>query len=140
MLGGSWGVHTLVPSTINAGVDETRIFPNWARKGGLRSASTKRRGNQEKRKFSAESHGMDTVSSGGERVREDPVKLKMPSQEGVERWVKCVEVGSGYTKALMCRLMQELGIRQEVRVPWQIDTLLENREKWDISIRGKCSN
>ncbi|WP_288392143.1 site-specific integrase [uncultured Herbaspirillum sp.] len=136
MLDGSWGKHALAPSTVNARVDEARIFLNWAIKVGLRSACVKRRGDQETRKSSTKPHGMVTVSSGVGRVRENPVKLKMPSQDSVERWIKCVEVESGFTKALMCRLMQQTGIRREECVQWRIDTLPEDRERWDVSIAG----
>nr|WP_315468599.1 site-specific integrase [uncultured Undibacterium sp.] len=124
----------LSASTINSRIDETCNFLKWAARKGLRGSFKVQVQNMNLRLPSrgvGNAYLKEGISRVGQ-VRADPLVLKIPSDEEVERWLDCVKLEKGETKALMCEIIIKTAIRREECVQWRIWTLPEDRRSWDI--------
>lgn len=137
MTTGAWSAagRKLAASTINLRVGEACNYLCWAADKGLRAP------------FFMVSELVRVISNASRtsngkivremevrvgRVRPDPQKFELPTDEAVQSWHKAVVIERGVTKALMCELIINSGIRREEAVEWQIDTLPENESDWEI--------
>lgn len=137
MVSGSWSANglPLSPATVNRRVDEACSFLSWAAARGLReefSVLTEIVTRRNDVATSSHGHQALPIKVRIGRVRPDPKSLRLPTDAEIGRWIRAVEIQRGYTKALMCRLVLNTGIRREEAAAWRIDTLPERIEDWVI--------
>lgn len=126
----------LSAQTINMRVNEAMRFLQW---GGARSLRKPFEAITVTRKVSVPSHQhagrnmQKDIEVRAGRVRPDPLTLRLPTTAEVARWLKGVEIEKGATKALMCDLIVQTGIRREEACQWRIDTLPHSRTEWNIN-------
>jgi hypothetical protein len=137
MLSGAWSASAngLSKKTVNNRVDEACRFLQWAVDRDLRDPfkiivfSQKV---QISSAFSSNSHKFKEIGSRVGKVRPDPLRLSMPKDDDVVKWLNSVSIEKGPTKALMCELILRTGIRREECVQWRITTLPKERAKWKL--------
>jgi len=135
MEAGTWSaIHrSLAARTINRLIDEACYFLKWAAQKELRPPF-KVKTHTVSRAFggiSARSHEPQEIVTRVGRVRADPMILNIPSDNEIVRWLKCVKLEKGQTKALMCELIIKSAIRREECAQWRIWTLPLNRDEWN---------
>lgn len=134
---GTWSVRGkgLAPTTVNARVSQACNYLNWASSLGLRGQfyvpTTIKRIKAPTHKNS-HGHRLKQVISRSGRVREDPMDLRLPTDDQVRMWRKSVGVRQGPTKVLLCDLIAQTGIRREEAVQWRVTTLPLSKADWNI--------
>ena len=137
MQNGSWSVSgmPLKPTTINRRVDEACNFLFWATARGLRdkfSVLTETCTRRDDSATSSHGHRSREIEARIGRVRADPKSLRLPTDTEIGKWLRHVEIQRGQTKALMCKLVLDTGIRRAEVVAWRVDTLPECIKDWEI--------
>lgn len=137
MLSGAWSVRNegLAASTVNQRVDEACRFLQWAASRNLRKPFDVLTVSRTVRASSANSsigHKPKLVQQRAGRVRPDPMTLRMPSNAEVASWMQSVLIEKGRTKALICDLICETGIRREEAAQWRVDTLPIDKKDWSV--------
>jgi integrase len=130
MLTGAWSVResSLKPRTVNLRVDEACHFLRWAAHKELRTpfAVTTYHTSRNYGGASATGESYDVASRTG-RVRPDPISLRIPIEQEVQRWLNYIRLKKGATKALMCELIIETGIREQECAQWRTFTLTASK-------------
>jgi hypothetical protein len=133
---GIWSVarKPLSARTVNQRVDEACNFLRWAAQRGLRGPFEihGRKLKLPRVGIANRASEKTEIMSRMGRIRTDPMKLNMPSHSDVLKWLNCVLIQKGATKALMCELIIESAIRREECAQWRIWTLPQNRDNWEI--------
>lgn len=137
MQSGEWSAFNqkLEPSTINLRVNEVCSFLEWAAARGHRpafSVLTERISRRADVGTRSNGHQSVQVEARIGRVRLNPDELRLPTVEEIKRWLHAVEVRHGKTKALMCRLVLESGIRREEAACWRQTTLPTSIDDWYV--------
>ena len=135
MLAGRWSASAkgLSAGTVNGRVGEACSFLRWAAARRLRGPFTVISGQVDKRVESGTSsvgHFSRSIEVRAGAVRPDPKTLRIPTEEQVIQWLKDVRILRGPTKALMCGLILETGIRLQEAVQWRMDTLPLDKREW----------
>lgn len=134
---GRWSMrgNPLKPRTMNGRVDEACKFLRWAASQGCRvpfEVPTVTTTRPSETGTSTHAFRRSTEVRVG-AVRPDPITLRIPTDAEVTAWHESVRIESGPTKALMCELVLETGIRREETVQWQLDTLPLDPASWHRS-------
>lgn len=118
---GLWSASgkSLAPQTIKMRVGEAVRFLQWSVARDLRKP------------FDACTTSQ--LSQAASRVHTDPAKLRLPTALEVARWLKVVNIEKGHSKALMCDLIIQTGIRREEVCQWRVDTLPLSRHDWNVN-------
>ena len=137
MLSGAWSATTneLSKRTVNNRVDEACRFLQWAANNDSRKPFRVLSYLQKVKVDSAHSshgHKSKDIKSRVGKVRPDPVKLSMPTDEQISKWLNSVRIEKGPTKELMCELILRTGIRREECVQWRTWTLPKERSDWKV--------
>lgn len=137
MICGRWSEtsNSLAPRTVNLRVGEACAFLEWAGGKGFRSPFDVANVAIKKNAPSGTSvhgHKKKAIEARAGAVRPDPSTLRIPTDAELAAWHKSVLIESGFTKALMCKLILETGIRREEAVQWRMDTLPAERSKWHV--------
>jgi integrase len=134
---GTWSVRGkgLAPTTINGRVSQVCAYLNWASglelRGPFYVPTTTKRIHAPTHKNS-HGHRQKQVESQIGRVRENPMSLRLPTDDQVRKWRNSVAVRRGPTKGLLCDLIAQTGIRREEAVQWRVTTLPESKQEWNI--------
>jgi integrase len=133
MQSGSWAVRGvgLKPRTYNLRVDEACHFLRWAARKKLRTIFTVTTYRTSRRSGGPSARGasIEVVSRTG-RGRPDPISLRIPQPQEINRWLNYVQLKRGRTKALMCELIMATGIREQECAQWRTFTLPADNTKW----------
>ncbi|NOS73120.1 MAG: site-specific integrase [Methyloglobulus sp.] len=136
MEAGTWSANhrSLAASTINSRIDEACYFLKWSVQKALRppfKAKT-RTVSRIVGGISVRSHTPQEIVTRIGKVRADPMELNIPSADEIVKWLKCVKLEKGQTKALMCELIVKSAIRREECAQWRMWTLPLSRGEWSI--------
>ncbi|OEZ59013.1 phage integrase family protein [Janthinobacterium sp. HH103] len=138
MQSGAWAVRGvgLKPRTYNLRVDEACHFLRWAARKELRAkfTVTTHRTSLNLGGPSARGKSIEVESRTG-RVRPDPISLRIPKTQEINRWRNYVQIRRGETMALMCDLIMATGIREQECAQWRTFTLPTDKSK-RVSVDG----
>jgi integrase len=138
MASGLWSASgkPLAAQTINMRVSEAMRYLQWSAARSLRkpfeAITVTRRLYLPSHQHAGKSVPKEIEIRAG-KVRPAPATLRLPSAPEVARWLKVVKIEKGSTKALMCDLIVQTGIRREEACQWRVDTLPESRTDWNVN-------